>query len=164
MLRHADHLQTFLSTPAELTAAGLPSWAVDALGDCTVLVDRQKDIVAEANKHFGPGTTGAFILIELPGWTPQDEDSDQLVLDLAHGITAWFLPTVLEGREADTFDIILHALLLAVQSYQPPEDDERAYCYRWRVGPGALVPDENFLIYGFTATITEDLSDQVPLT
>lgn len=163
MLRHADHLQAFLSSSSEMTTAGVPAWAVTALGDCTVMVDRLFDLAAEATKHFEASTKGAFILIELPGWNVLDEDGDQLPVDLVHGITAWFLPGVLEGLESDTFDVILNALLIAIHGYEPPEDP-RVGCYRWRVGSGALVPDPNFLIYGFNATITEDLVNPVPTT
>jgi hypothetical protein len=134
---------------------------VEGLAGVAVEVDRKLDLRSLAAAAIGKATTGAFLSISLGGWSPVNEDSgpDEYWATLRYELTLATMPHILEARQMPCFDEVLRRLVLAVHGWTPPGAGG-AYCpeRRWKAGAGSWVPDEDFLVYMFPATIGEDFA------
>jgi hypothetical protein len=152
LLVHADLLKAHLST-------------VTGLEGVAVHVDRKFDIRELAVAELGKKSAGAFVSISLGGWTPLNEDGGpgEYWATLRYEISIATMPHLLEALEMPEFDTILRRLVVAIQGWRPP-GAKAAYCpeMRWAVGPGSYVPDDDFLVYLFPATVGEDFADPTP--
>lgn len=145
LLSHADALRTRL-----LSTSGLEGLAVHVV--------RRMDLRQMATEELGKKTTGAFLGIELGGWSPENEDGGEgeYWAEMRFELAFATLPHLLEERKMPVFDEMLRRIVLAVHGWRPA-GLLPVYCpQRWRVGGGSYLPDETFLTYLFSATISDD--------
>lgn len=136
-LDHADLIRTRLLTPPG--AGDLPT-AID-LRRVPVIVDRQKDIVAEVTKTVA-GTTGCAIVILWNGWTVVDKNARTPRLAHAYKLTVVTRPVM--SAACLPADEIMEAALLRLWQWQPTGGHSHGEA---RVGDGSMLRDDTFLIY-----------------
>jgi len=148
ILTHADTLRTHLL-------------ADESLLGVAVHVDRKLDIRELAAAELGRRASGAFVSISLGGWTPMNPDGGQgeYWATLRYELSFATVPHILEELDMATFDELLRRLVASIHGWAP-SPAQPAYCpgTRWRVGGGSYVPDDDFLVYLFPATIDADLA------
>lgn len=150
LLLHADLLKEHLES-------------VTALEGLAVHVDRKFDIREAATAALSKSTVGAFLSISFGGWTPlNDEASREYWAAHRFELSLATMPHLLEEQEMPSFDELLRLIVIAIQGLKPSEINP-AYCSneRWSVGAGNYVPDDDFLVYLFTASIDEDFFNPI---
>ena len=128
-----------------------------ALAGISIHVDRKFDLREIATAEMGARACGAFLAISLAGWTPTNPDGEAYWCDLNYELSFATVPHILEELSLPTFDELLACLLLSIHRHRPT-DYPTAYCGHWSAGAGIYVPDDNFLLYSFPASIPIDLT------
>lgn len=153
LLTHADLLRTHLL-------------ATEGLAGVAVHVDRKFDVRELAAEQIGKRTVGAFVGISLGGWSPQNRDSGpgEYWAELRYELSFSTVPHILAELQMPSFDELLRRIVIAIHGWRPGGTAEE-WCadYRWRVGSGSYVPDDDFLVYLFPASVAEDFGDPVEL-
>lgn len=150
LLTHADILKAYLDEVPDLAGVA-------------VHVVRKFDMRAQAVEVLSRKTKGAYLGIALGGWTSQNPDSGEFFAELRFEFSFATLPHLLEELGLPTFDTLLTSLIKAIHSWTPAEGNNEVSCYRWRVGSGNFLPDDDFLTYLWSASIEEDFADPTVL-
>lgn len=152
LLTHADLLKEHLAT-------------VEALDGVYVHVDRKFDIREQAVAELSKKTKGAFLAIQLGGWTPMNPDSGSGTYwaTLRHECSFVTVPSVLAELGMPTFDELLQDLVVAIHGWSPEGVNPDYFAeMRWLVGAGNWVPgDDTFQVYMFPATFGDDFANPV---
>lgn len=102
-------------TTADAIAAMLE--AVPALSGMAIIVDRQKDIAAELQKHLGK-TNGGCLIVTWTGGTNEDESGDGPRFASTFTVTGFFKPVLRRGETPA--DDIIEAAAEALHDWRRP--------------------------------------------
>lgn len=126
----------------------------EALAGVPVVLDQQKDVRAEVEIGVAKETGAAITILYEGGTVENPQDSGPRVA-ARYTVRAWGLPVMRETSESWVPTETVHAEIMRALHHWVPVGHHPAR--EMRVSDPDLEPDNDYLVYTCTATVTVDL-------